>query len=150
MQNKVLVSYAEIDNMQKRHSKALSEAYKFASSPLVLSFANIYAEIGLAIDSAEKVEKDNAEKKSTGFDTLLTGVKLIHKKFTDELGRNNVLFINPSAGDEFKVSEHEAIGTDKIDEKSLSKENTISYVFSAGFRLHEKVIKPACVRVFKK
>ena len=49
-------------------------------------------------------------------------------------------------GDDFNPSLYEALGQDKIDDKT--KDNKVSVVMQKGYKLHDKVIRAALVKVY--
>ena len=87
---------------------------------------------------------DNFER-SLENEEVSEGVKLIYKQFIDFLNQYNVTVINPSIGDIFDDSVHNAIAAIPGDENN---NNTISYVSLKGYKLEDKIIRYAQVGVY--
>ena len=52
-----------------------------------------------------------------------------------------------NVGDVFDPNLHQAIGNEETTDKS--KDHTISTIMQTGYTLHDKVIRPALVKVFQ-
>ncbi|MFN8221097.1 MAG: nucleotide exchange factor GrpE [Fimbriimonadales bacterium] len=79
-------------------------------------------------------------------ESLMEGVQLIERQLRTALEQNKVTRI-PAAGAEFDPELHEAIGTDATEEVPV---NTVTSELQAGYRLSDRVIRPARVKVAAK
>lgn len=84
---------------------------------------------------------------STGatLESLLEGVQAVERQMRGALEAHRVTRI-PSVGAEFNEELHEAIGHDETDEVA---DNHVTVEIQPGYRLAEKVIRPARVKVAK-
>ena len=82
--------------------------------------------------------KENGEK------GLIEGVEAVHSKLIDILKKNGAQVINPEAGEEFNAIEHQAVST--VEDKDKFEES-IAGVMQKGYKMGNKVIRPAMVSV---
>ncbi len=118
---------AEYDNFRKRSAKEKSEAYSEAYSDAVTAFLpladSLFTAAGLSPDDE--------------------GIAALNKQLSDILTRINVSEIE-SDGKEFDPNLHNAIMHEEDPEKG---ENLVSQTLRKGYRLGEKVIRHAMVKV---
>jgi len=79
-------------------------------------------------------------------ETVVEGVKAVERQLRQALETQNVSKIS-SIGSPFDPNLHEALGTEETEEHP---EDTISSEIEPGYKMGEKVIRPARVRVAKK
>lgn len=134
---KYLAEHAAHDNTRKRLERDIGNAYKYSVEKLL-------SELLPVIDSLEKsLETDASE--SEELKHLRDGVELTLKMFTDLLDKQDVKAINPE-GEIFDPKHHEAM---TMIEAPEAKSNTVVTVFQKGYRLHDRLIRPARVIVAK-
>ena len=122
---------AEYDNFRKRTQKEKDRIYSDAVSDTAEKFFGLYDNLQRAV---EQETADEAYKK---------GVVMIANAYMDVLKKLNVEQYG-AVGDSFDPNFHNAVMHEENPELG---ENVISAVFQAGFRLGEKVIRPAMVKV---
>ena len=76
-------------------------------------------------------------------EALRHGVELIHKQFKDALSKFGLEPVE-SVGQTFDPHLHEAVTTEPSDKH---KENTIIEEFQRGYRIGDKLLRPAKVKV---
>ncbi len=133
----LLRAKAEVENIKKRSEKEISNAYKFSTESLFLDLIPIYESLSLAVSQ---------DKKNIKLENLEEGNKLLKNMFDSLLQKNSLEVISPSEGDKFDPNLHQAIKTSKDDKK---ENNTIQEVLQKGYKLMDRVIKPALVTVIK-
>ena len=84
---------------------------------------------------------DYAQK--NGEEGLLGGVEAVHTKLVDALRKDGVEVINPE-GQAFDALEAQAVST--VDDATVPDE-TVAQVYQLGYRMGEKVLRPAMVTV---
>jgi molecular chaperone GrpE len=104
-----------------------------AAEKLVTSLLPVIDDLERTIDYADK----NGE---TG---ITDGVRAVLTKFVDTLKKDGVDIIDP-AGEAFDALEAQAVGT--VDDASVPDE-TVAQVYQKGYKLGEKVLRPAMVTV---
>jgi molecular chaperone GrpE len=122
---------AEFENARKRAEKEKADFKDFAIGSVVEQFLPVLDNFELAL-------------KSTGsLDQLRTGVELIVKQM-EEILRG--LQVQPVAtvGEEFDPRHHEAMGS--VEREDLPDQHVAEEI-RRGYRLREKLLRPALVRV---
>ena len=126
---------ADADNMRKRfeverknHSTYALESFLEELLPVVDNFYR----------ATEHVPVD-LEKSS-----WVTGILYIQKNLLDVLEKEGVQEIPVKAGDSFDPHTHEAIQVEKFEDK---EEGVITKVITKGYRMHERILRPAQVAV---
>ncbi|WP_417093725.1 nucleotide exchange factor GrpE [Intestinimonas timonensis] len=122
---------AEYDNFRKRSQKEKEGLYQGAKSDAVAAFLPVYDNLERAL---KQETADEAYKK--GVEMTMTGLKEILSK----LGVEEI----PALGETFDPALHNAVM--HVEDENAG-ENTVVDVFQAGFKLGEKVIRFAMVKV---
>ena len=129
-----LRSRAELENFKKRSSIELSNALKFANTEILSSLIPIVTSLEKALENSEEKEKIDRQ-----------GILLILNSFEKILENFNIVPINPS-GEEFDPELHEAVST--VNEKGV-EDNIVKSTLERGWKLNDRVVKPALVIVNK-
>jgi molecular chaperone GrpE len=122
---------AELENYRKQVDKRFIEIRELANRDIILQLLPIIDnfELALKFDDGHTSEK-----------TFVEGVELIYSQFFSMLENNGVKMIEK---EEFNPYYHEAL----MKVESNLPENTIIEVLQKGFTLHNKVIRPARVKL---
>jgi len=126
---------AEMVNFRRRTDEDRIANAKYANSRLIANILPVLEELDLAITHTESSTEIN--------DSFLEGIKLIQRKLTGVLESEGVAAIE-AVGLMFNPMEHEAVGTE---ESSEVEPGYITQILRPGFRLHDRVIRPAQVMV---
>ena len=126
---------AEMVNFRRRTDEDRIANAKYANSRLIANILPVLEELDLAISPTESSREIN--------DSFLEGIKLIQRKLTGVLESEGVAAIE-AVGLMFNPMEHEAVGTE---ESSEVEPGYITQILRPGFRLHDRVIRPAQVMV---
>ena len=126
---------AEMVNFRRRTDEDRIANAKYANSRLIANILPVLEELDLAISHTESSGEIN--------DSFLEGIKLIQRKLTGVLESEGVAAIE-AVGLMFNPMEHEAVGTE---ESSEVEPGYITQILRPGFRLHDRVIRPAQVMV---
>lgn len=130
--DKFLRLAAEYDNFRKRSAKEKSEIYASSKSDVINEILPI-------IDNFERA----AQNSDADFDGYKKGIELIFNQFLAVLKKFGVESFGEE-GEQFDPSLHSAVMV--VEDDSLG-ENVIAQVFSKGYRLGEKIIREAVVKV---
>lgn len=122
---------AEYDNYRKRSMKEKDHIYSDGVSDTLLKFLPVYDNLERAMQQATA---DEAYKK---------GVEMIMSSMTETLNKCGVVAFG-EVGETFDPTQHNAVM--HIEDDSLG-ENIVESVFQKGFRIGEKVVRFAMVRV---
>ena len=135
LKDQLLRKIAEFDNYRKRTIKEKTELILNGGEKTVIAILPVLDDMERALANMEKTEDVAA---------VVEGVKLIHKKFIDILGKQGVKAIDTKDAT-FDVDLHEAIAqlpapTDEM------KGKVMDYTLT-GYKLNDKVIRHAQVVV---
>ncbi|MCH7842940.1 MAG: nucleotide exchange factor GrpE [Chloroflexi bacterium] len=138
---------AEMVNFRRRTDEDRIANSKYANSRLIANILPVLEELELAINHTEGNAEGQAgaqgEAQAGIRDSLLEGIKLIQRKLTGVLESEGVAAIE-AVGLMFNPLEHEALGTE---ESSDVEPGYVTQILRPGFRLHDRVIRPAQVMV---
>ena len=129
--DKYLRLLAEYDNFRKRSQKEKDSLYENVKADTVAKFLPVYDNLVRAINQP------------TGDEACRKGVEMIMNQFVSTLEKLGVTKID-SLGQSFDPELHNAVM--HVDDETKG-ENEIVEVFQEGFRLGEKVIRFAMVKV---
>lgn len=136
-QEKLIRVQADFENHKKRLMREKEEFLKFANVGLIESILPILDNFDLALQHAEKDHDP---------EHVLQGVQMIRKMFGDVLNRQGLQELNPIE-EQFDPHKHEAIAFEETDDK---EEGLVVDVLQTGYVLHDRLIRPAKVRITKK
>lgn len=130
--DKFLRTLAEYDNFRKRSQKEKEAAYGDSK-------AGVLAEFLPVLDNFERA----VSNKDASLEDYQKGIDMIFTQFRDILTKLGVEEFG-EVGDEFDPNIHNAVmHTDDENEK----DNVIVEVFSKGYRLSDRILRPAMVKV---
>jgi len=130
-----LRALAEAENARKRAQAEVANAHKFALE----KFARELLPVVDSLEAALGAENATAE-------ALMSGVELTLKQLQAALGKESVAAIAPAAGERFDPNWHQAMAAV---EAADAEPNTVVAVMQKGWRLHDRVLRPALVTVAK-
>lgn len=135
--DKYLRAHAEFENIRKRFEKDKADFVKYANEGLIYEFLPI-------VDSLELAEKFIKEAKD--FKAVREGVDMIQsqiQKFLKDIGLERV----KAVGEKFDPHIHDAIETEESGDK---EEGLVVAELKPGYRLNDKLLRPASVKIVKK
>ena len=130
-EDKYLRLLAEYDNYRKRSQKEKENAWTSAKADTAKEFLPVY-------DNLER-----ALKQETADEAYAKGVQMIMTQLKNVLEKLGIEEI-PAQGETFDPNVHNAVM--HIDDEELG-ENVVAEVFQAGFRIGDKIIRHAMVKV---
>ena len=141
MHNKAVLAVAEYDNAAKRAQRELQESRKFASAGLARDLLPVVDNLRRALSTvpSEAMETDEQLK------SLVTGVEMIERELLTVFERHNIEVMNPQDRP-FDPHLHEAMFEAPDAERP---DGTIVQVLQPGYRLHDRLLRPARVAVAK-
>ena len=134
--DRALRALAELENFRARSNRLASEASKYASFNLAKAILPVWDDLGRAIEAAEA-----APDGAVNAEALVDGVKMVYNKFLETLAKNGVERIE-ALNKPFDPNFHESIASLPNDEHP---KNTVIVETQAGFKLHDRVVRPAQV-----
>ncbi len=131
LRDRVLRTLADFDNYRKRADREKSEFFKFAVGGVLKDVLPVLDNFERALDHAEEG------------DEFHRGVLLIYKQLVDVLQKHGLTVIE-QPGVRFDPNVHEAVVREE-DESVPS--HTVVAVLQKGYFLHERLLRPALVKV---
>lgn len=133
-ENKMLRAQADFDNFRRRSRLDQEAAQKYRAQSLV-------SEILPALDNFERalqIEASNDQTKS-----LLQGMNMVYNQLVQALQNEGVETIK-SVGEQFDPHLHQAVM--QVEDENYDS-NTVIEELQKGYRLKDRVIRPAMVKV---
>lgn len=127
---------AELENVRRRAERDVENAHRYGLEKLINTFLPVMDSLEQALQLTEKHADESMRE----------GLLLTIKLFMDALKKLDVEQIDPSQGAVFNPQEHEAMVMQAAEN---AEPNTILTVFQKGYKLNERVIRPARVIVAK-
>jgi molecular chaperone GrpE len=122
---------AEFDNFRKRSAREQSALIERANERLVKELLPVLDDLGRALEAAEEHEGAKLEE----------GVRLVHRALADLLTKEGLAEIDTDG--KFDPHVHEAL----LSQPSDAEEGRVIEVVQKGYRLGDKVLRPARVVV---
>ncbi|XP_030511191.1 grpE protein homolog 2, mitochondrial isoform X2 [Cannabis sativa] len=148
MQDKVLRSYAEMENVMDRTRREAENSKKFA----IQNFAKSLLDVADNLERASSVVKESFSKIDTSKDssgatpllkTLLEGVEMTEKQLLEVFRKYGLEKYDPT-NEPFDPHRHNAV----FQLQDASKPpGTVAVVLKSGYMLYDRVIRPAEVGV---
>jgi len=124
---------ADKDNLRKRMEKEKNEFFQYALSDVFREIISILDNFDRALQKKEEDDKKHFRE----------GVKLIHKQLENLLKNHGIKPIKLE-GNKFDPHFHEALMSEESDKV---KEPTVSEVIQKGYMIHQRLLRPALVKV---
>ena len=137
LKDQMLRRQAELENYRKRLIRDKEEAIQFSNENLIKDLLGFLDNMDRALAAA---------KNGGDLEGLIKGFEMTRDQLLSTLDKNWGLKAIESVGNEFDPSLHEACMM-AVDE-SLDKE-TVLEEFQRGYTLHDRVIRPAKVKIGK-
>ena len=131
--DKYLRSQAEFQNFKRRTALTRAEAYEDGVRETISAVLPAIDNLELALKHAETAQDASS---------LTQGVNMTLKLLTDALGKMGLEEV-PALGEEFDPDKHNAVLREPGGE-----ENKICEVFQKGYKVHDRMIRYAMVKVY--
>lgn len=130
---------SDFDNFKKRVERERGDTHRSILSGLATRMLPVVDNLTRAIDSAESHEAG----KNRDFYQFVEGIVMVNHQLNEVLGS---IGIEPivSVGEPFDPHFHEAVATEESDK---FPPNTVTAELLRGYKIEEKVIRPAMVKV---
>lgn len=134
-EDRVLRLQAELQNVMNRARRELSDARRYAPLDLARDLLPAIDNIDRALDASDKSGEGGG---------LADGFKMVRQHLIETLARHGCEPIETAAGVEFDPTFHEAILQQPSEEVAAG---AILHTAQTGFKLHDRVLRPAQVIV---
>ncbi len=139
LSNKVLLAQAELVNYRKRKDEEVTSMLKYANQDLIMEIIPI-------VDNFERAIKLDDNDLTDELSKFLDGFKMMYGQLTETLKKFGVEEIN-RVGEIFNPNEEQALLTENIEEMD---DDVVIEVLLKGYKLKDRVIRPAMVKVNSK
>ena len=126
---------AEADNARRRARQEIEEARKYASEKLITDLLPVVDNFTRALEAAEQ---------NPSVEALKEGVEATHRQLLDALQRVGLSRIE-AVGQPFDPNVHEAIM--QVAPADGQEANQVVEELRAGYKLHDRVVRPSLVKV---
>lgn len=133
-QDRALRLQAELENSRSRSARELAEQRRYASLELARDILPVVDNVDRAIAAAEQGGEEG---------TLLEGFRMVRQQLVSVLQQHKCMPIDAN-GEPFDPQFHEAILQQPSDETPA---NHVAMVTQIGYRMHDRVVRPAQVIV---
>ena len=140
MQDKLLRAIAESENTRHRMNKKVEEARDYA----VVSFVKDLLPI---VDNFSRALLHVPENLDANSKVIIEGVSMTRDALLDVLKKHGIESIEPAQGENFDYNNHHAISQVVTDQH---KEGSIVSTMQVGYKIKDRLIRPASVAVAKK
>lgn len=139
LKNQLARRQADFENYRKRVDRERNETYNRVVADIATKLLPVSDNLKRALEAESSVEAAESDE----FRHFLSGVDLIWKQLNGLLDTLGVKQI-PAVGEPFDPHVHEAVVTEATDEY---EPDTVIQEIVAGYRLGDKLIRPALVKV---
>jgi molecular chaperone GrpE len=141
LNDKLLRSLAENQNLRKIHEKEREDLIKYSSS----SFAREILNLADNLERAFGLFKDNPKFKSEEFKDTMLGIELIEKELINSFDKNGIKSFE-SVGKKFDPNFHQALN----EVESEQEDGMVINEIQKGYMLNDRLLRPALVSISKK
>ena len=135
--DKFMRALADAENSRKRADKDRRDAEQYGGSRLARDLLPVHDALTRALDAAGDEQRAAAS-------ALIEGVELTLRELSNVFAKHGIAVITPRPGDKFDPSEHEAMFEAAVPGTIAGE---IIQVMDNGFRLHDRLLRPAKVGV---
>ena len=125
---------ADFDNFRRRTQKEREELGAFVAGDVVLRFLPVIDNMARALEA----------QKTQDAEAIRQGMDMIYRQLLQGLEQLGVEAVTAEPGTPFDPVCHEAV---MAGEDAALPDNSVGMVFETGYRLKERVLRPAKVRV---
>ena len=136
---KVKLAQAELVNYRRRKDEETASLLKYANQDLILEIISV-------VDNFERAIKLDDNNLTDDISKFLAGFKMMYASLTETLKRFGVEEIN-RVGQIFDPSQEQALLTDCVEDK---EDEVVLEVLLKGYKLKDRVIRPASVKINQK
>jgi molecular chaperone GrpE len=133
--DRLLRKTAEFDNFRKRVERDRKDMIEFAA-------ADVIGDLLPIVDDFDRALAADAPPEAKPYKS---GLELIQRQLAELLKRRNVTTIDPLGAD-FDPHQHQAVAYEEV---SGAREGEIVGVMAKGYRMGERLLRPALVKVAK-
>ncbi|XP_014475470.1 PREDICTED: grpE protein homolog, mitochondrial [Dinoponera quadriceps] len=142
LEDKYKRALAEGENIRVRLTKQINDAKLFGIQGFCKDLLDVADVLGKATES---VPKDEITEKNPHLKSLYEGLIMTEAQLHKVFKKHGLISLNP-INEKFDPNQHEALFQQEVEGKDAG---TIVVVSKIGYKLHERVVRPALVGVAK-
>ncbi|MDO5631893.1 MAG: nucleotide exchange factor GrpE [Paracoccus sp. (in: a-proteobacteria)] len=135
--DKFLRALADAENARKRADKERRDAEQYGGTRLARDLLPVHDALSRALGAA-------GEQERAAVPALIEGVELTLRELSNVFAKHGITIIAPQIGDRFDPNDHEAMFEAPVPN---TRAGDIIQVMDQGFRLHDRLLRPAKVGV---
>jgi molecular chaperone GrpE len=132
--NEYYRAYADTKNLRSSLEKDFKEAMRYRSEGFIEELLPILDSFHMALAN---------EPTDPALKNYLTGFQYVYRNLVSVLENEGVTEMSPKVGDKFDPHTMNAVDTVEEEEE----ENKVVKIYGKGYKLHDRVIRPAMVQV---
>ncbi|KAK0082229.1 hypothetical protein PV325_010810 [Microctonus aethiopoides] len=133
---------ADGENLRVRLTKQIEDAKRFGIQGFCKDLLDVADILGKATES---VPKDELTESNPHLKTLYEGLRMTESQLHKVFKKHGLVSLNP-LDEKFDPNQHEALFQQEVQGK---KPGTVVVVSKVGYKLHERIVRPALVGVAK-
>ena len=142
LKDQLLRTLADMDNLRKRTEREKAEATLYAATNFARDILSVSDNLVRALGTAEE---DHLKDAAEPVKNLVAGVEMTNRELLNVFERHGIKRIDPM-GEKFDPHYHQAMFEVPTNEDAPG---TVVQVMQAGFKIGERVLRPALVGVAK-
>ncbi len=142
LKDQLLRTLAEMDNLRKRMEREKAEATLYAASNFARDILSVSDNMDRALATAEA---DHLKEATEPVKNLVAGVEMTRRELLNVFERHGIKRVDPM-GEKFDPHFHQAVYEVPTTEQPPG---TVVQVMQAGFKIGDRVLRPAMVGVAK-
>ncbi|TMJ36084.1 MAG: nucleotide exchange factor GrpE [Alphaproteobacteria bacterium] len=142
LKDQLLRTFADMDNLRKRMEREKAEATLYAASNFARDILSVSDNMDRALATAEA---DHLKEATEPVKNLVAGVEMTRRELLNVFERHGIKRVDPM-GEKFDPHYHQAVFEVPTDDQPPG---TVVQVMQAGFKIGERVLRPAMVGVAK-
>ena len=140
LKDKLMRSLADSENLRKRSIRDRSDAEVYGGTKLARDLLSVYDNITRALDAVSDEQRE-ANK------ALIEGIELTRKELINGFEKHKISRVTPEIGDIFDPLIHQAMFEAPMPD---SKAGEIIQIMAVGFKIGDRLLRPAQVGVSSK
>jgi molecular chaperone GrpE len=140
LQDKLLRSLAESENIKKRLEKSIEDTRDYA----VFAFAKDLLSVSDNLTRALQHKPENLEG---GLANVIEGIEMTRGELTSLFKKHGLELIDPLLGEKFDCNIHHAVSHIPSDEY---EQDCVIATMQSGYKIKDRLVRPAMVQISKK
>jgi molecular chaperone GrpE len=137
LKDQLLRKTADFENFRKRMLREKQDTVRFGNQEILKDLVEV-------IDNFERALTSTGELKD--YDSFFNGISMIEQQFTNMLSSKYNLTKMTDTGEEYDPNCHEALMMEETEDVQVP---TVMEIYQTGYKLHDRVLRPAKVKVGK-